>query len=435
MGNRGRTRFAGKRKCKAVLGSRQQLCLAFPYGMIIGYRKGADGKPEIIPDQAEVIRLIFNSYLQGDSLQNIKKKLETAGAVTARGNTTWSSQAILRILQNEKYCGDVLLQKTFTEGVLTGTQKKNTGQLPQYYIENHHEGIVTKQVFREVQEEIAKRQSKNPANIRKKRKGRYNSRYALSGRLVCGECGSSYKRVTWDIHGRKEVVWRCANRAAYGTKFCKHSPSIPEEELHEAILKAIQELTDNFTAEVSAQLNGILQQIERGENSDTSLQTQLEQEQQEFDRLLELSLDLDEQTPFLDNKLKSTNEKIKALKRAISESAEKKKQTPSQLRISEKDLQIKEYDDTMTARIVESIKVKSRNGMSDAPVKPDKEVSRWNLIKAYLNDHSFIMNADVRALCGVSAATANRILAGLVRDGKLEKCRENSWWVYKRKAD
>lgn len=70
------------------------------------------------------------------------------------------------------------------------------------------------------------------------------------------------------------------------------------------------------------------------------------------------------------------------------------------------------------------------DGMSDAPVKPDEEVSRWNLIKAYLNDHSFIMNANVRALCGVSAAIANRILAGLVRDGKLEKCRENSWWVY-----
>ena len=332
----------------------------FPYGQMLGYRKGAGGKPEIIPEQAEVIRLIYNSYLQGYSLQNIKKKLETAGAVTARGNATWSSQAILRILQNEKYCGDVLLQKTFTEGVLTGTQKKNTGQLPQYYIENHHEGIVTKQMFREVQAEIAKRQSKDPANIRKKRKGRYNSKYALSGRLVCGECGSRYKRVTWDIHGRKEVVWRCASRTAYGTKFCKHSPSIPEEELHEAILKAIQELADNFTAEVSAQLNGILQQIEQGENTDTSLQTQLEQAQQEFDRLLELSLDLDEQTPFLDNKLKQTNEKIKALKRTIAEGAKKKKQTPPQLRIAEKDLQIKEYDDTLTARIVEKIVAHSR---------------------------------------------------------------------------
>ena len=93
---------------------------SFPYGRIIGYRKGADGKPEIIPEQAEIIRLIFNSYLQGDSLQSIKAKLETAGALTARGNTEWSAQSIQRILQNEKYCGDVLLQKTFTEDVLTG---------------------------------------------------------------------------------------------------------------------------------------------------------------------------------------------------------------------------------------------------------------------------------------------------------------------------
>ena len=126
-------------------------------------------------------------------------------------------------------------------------------------------------------------------------------------------------------------------------------------------MKAIQELADNFTAEVSLQLNGILQQIEQGENSGTSLQAQLEQAQQEFDPLLELSLDLDEQTPFLDNKLKQTNEKIKTLKKAIAENAKKKKQTPPQLRISERDLQIKEYDDTLTARIVESIKVKSRN--------------------------------------------------------------------------
>lgn len=125
-------------------------------------------------------------------------------------------------------------------------------------------------------------------------------------------------------------------------------------------MKAIQELADNFTAEVSSQLNGILQQIEQGENSGTSLQTQLEQAQQEFDRLLELSLDLDEQTPFLDNKLKQTNQKIKALKRTIAESAEKKKQTPPQLRIAEKDLYIKEYDDTLTARIVEKIEVHSR---------------------------------------------------------------------------
>ena len=335
---------------------------AFPYGRIIGYRKGADGKPEIIPEQAEVIRLIFNSYLQGDSLQSIKTKLETAGALTARGNTEWSAQSIQRILQNEKYCGDVLLQKTFTEDVLTGVHKKNTGQLPQYYIENYHEGIVSKQIFREVQAEIARRNSKSAANQRKRRRGRYNSKYALTERLVCGDCGSPYKRVTWNIHGRKQIVWRCVNRIEYGTKFCGSSPSIPEEKLHRAILKAVQDLAANFTDEVAAQINGILHSIQTGESIKPNLQEQLEQTQQEFDRLLEMSLDFDEDTPFLDDRLKKLNNKIKSLKKAIEESAarQEKARQPEML-LSAKDLQILEYDDALTARIIEKITVRSRN--------------------------------------------------------------------------
>ena len=335
---------------------------AFPYGRIIGYRKGADGKPEIVPEQAEIIRLIFNSYLQGDSLQSIKAKLETAGALTARGNTAWSAQSIQRILQNEKYCGDVLLQKTFTEDVLTGVHKKNTGQLPQYYIENYHEGIVSKQMFREVQAEIARRNSKSAANQRKRRRGRYNSKYALSERLFCGNCGSPYKRVTWNIHGRKQIVWRCVNRIEYGTKFCGSSSSVPEEKLHRAILKAVQDLAANFTDEVAAQINGILHSIQTGESIKPNLQEQLEQTQQEFDRLLEMSLDFDEDTPFLDNRLKKLNNKIKSLKKAIEESAarQEKARQPEML-LSAKDLQILEYDDALTARIIEKITVRSRN--------------------------------------------------------------------------
>ncbi len=335
---------------------------AFPYGRIIGYRKGADGKPEIIPEQAEIIRLIFNSYLQGDSLQSIKAKLETADALTARGNTAWSAQSIQRILQNEKYCGDVLLQKTFTEDVLTGVHKKNTGQLPQYYIENYHEGIVSKQMFREVQAEIARRNSKSAANQRKRRRGRYNSKYALTERLVCGGCGSPYKRVTWNIHGRKQIVWRCVNRIEYGTKFCGSSPSIPEEKLHRAILKAVQDLAANFTDEVAAQINGILHSIQTGESIKPNLQEQLEQTQQEFDRLLEMSLDFDEDTPFLDDRLKKLNNKIKSLKKAIEDTAaQQEKASQPEMLLSAKDLQIQEYDDTLTARIIEKITVRSRN--------------------------------------------------------------------------
>ena len=336
----------------------------FPYRQILGYRKGSDGKPEIIPEEAEVIRMIFNSYLQGASLQTIKKRLEADGVLTARGNKKWSSESVQRILQNEKYCGDVLLQKTFIEDVLTGVSKKNTGQLPQYYIENNHEGIVTKQTFREAQAEIARRNSKSATNHRKRHRGRYNSKYALSERLVCGDCGSSYKRVTWSIHGRKQIVWRCVNRLEYGTKFGSNSPSIPETELHQAILKAVQNLAAKFTGEVADQLNGILHQIEVGESLTPQLQAQLEQNQQEFDHLLEMSLDFDENTPFLDDKLKRLSDKIKQLKTAITQSSVNS-QTPSTPTnpITAKDLLITEYDDMLTARIIEKIIVKSRQDL------------------------------------------------------------------------
>lgn len=337
---------------------------SFPYAQMLGYRKGADGQPEIIPEQAELIRMIYTCYLHGDSLQTIKGKVEAGGYKTVRGNTTWSTQALLRILQNEKYCGDVLLQKTFTDNVLTGGPKKNTGQLPQYYIENNHEGIVTKQMYREVQAEIARRNSKSATNHRKRHRGRYNSKYALSERLVCGDCGSSYKRVTWSIHGRKQIVWRCVNRLEYGTKFCSNSPSIPETELHQAILKAVQNLAAKFTGEVADQLNGILHQIEVGESLTPQLQAQLEQNQQEFDHLLEMSLDFDENTPFLDDKLKRLSDKIKQLKTAITQSSVNS-QTPSTPTnpITAKDLLITEYDDMLTARIIEKIIVKSRQDL------------------------------------------------------------------------
>lgn len=152
--------------------------------------------------------------------------------------------------------------------------------------------------------------------------------------------------------------------ATYGTKFCSHSPSIPEEELHQAILKAVQNLAVNFTGEVANQLNGILYQIEVGESLTPQLQAQLEQSQQEFDRLLEMSLDFDESTPFLDDKLRRLSDKIKQLKTAIAQSSADSQppSTPTNP-ITAKDLWVAEYDDMLTARIIEKIIVKSRQDL------------------------------------------------------------------------
>lgn len=332
----------------------------FPYRQILGYRKGSDGKPEIIPEEAEVIRMIFNSYLQGASLQTIKKRLEADGVLTARGNKKWSSESVQRILQNEKYCGDVLLQKTFIEDVLTGVSKKNTGQLPQYYIENNHEGIVTKQTFREAQAEIARRNSKSCANRRKQKRGRYNSKYALSERLYCGECGSPYKRVTWNIHGRKEIVWRCVNRVTYGTKFCHNSPSVQEEALHQTLLRAIQNLADNYTEEVAMQINGILHDLQGGTTELEKLQQKLADSQQEFDRLLDLSLECD--ASFLDEKLKHASEEIDTMQKQIDQlTASQQKAANPNLQLTDSDFRITEYSDILVARIIERIDVVSAN--------------------------------------------------------------------------
>ena len=303
---------------------------------------------------------IYTSYLHGDSLQTIKSKVEAGGYKTVRGNTTWSTQALLRILQNEKYCGDVLLQKTFTDNVLTGGPKKNTGQLPQYYIENNHEGIVTKQMYREVQAEIARRNSKSCTNRRKQKRGRYNSKYALSERLYCGECGSPYKRVTWNIHGRKEIVWRCVNRVTYGTKFCHNSPSVQEEVLHQTLLRAIQNLADNYTDEVAMQINGILHDLQGGTTELEELQQKLADARQEFDRLLDLSLECD--ASFLDEKLKHASEEIDSLQKQIDQlTASQQKAANPDLQLTVSDFHITKYSDTLVARIIERIDVVSAN--------------------------------------------------------------------------
>ena len=171
---------------------------SFRYTNFLGYRKGTDGQPEIVPEEADAIRMMFQNYLNGDSLSKIKATLESKGSPTATGKKEWTTQAILRILQNEKYMGDVLLQKTFTANFLEGKPQKNNGELPQYYIENNHSAIVTKEMFHQVQEEIARRKSKRPVTQKhsKTNRGKFTSQYALSERLVCGNCGCYYLRVT-----------------------------------------------------------------------------------------------------------------------------------------------------------------------------------------------------------------------------------------------
>lgn len=213
---------------------------AFRYN-ILGYRKGENGEPEIVPDEAEVVRKIFQMYLDGNSLDQIKAYLESNGIRTKQGKHIWSKQIIQGILCNERYTGDMLLQKTYIENCISKKSKKNRGEMAKYLITNNHSAIISKELFKSVQAEMARRSSKRKtSDLSITEQGKYSGKYALTEILVCGECGSPYRRKTWMIKGEKKRVWRCLNRVEHGTVYCKKSVSIDEEKLHEAICRGLR---------------------------------------------------------------------------------------------------------------------------------------------------------------------------------------------------
>ena len=215
----------------------------FQYKKMLGYRKGVDGQPEIVPEEAEIIRRIYRRYLAGCSLGQIKQELEQDNIPTAQKVERWSSAVIHNILTNEKYMGDALLQKTYITDCITKKVKKNMGEHPMYYVENNHPAIIPRETFDQVQKEMTRRSSKRKV-LQKSGKtelGKYSGKYALTELLVCGECGSPYKRVTWARNGKKRIVWRCVSRLEFGTKYCHNSPTLDESRLHNAILAAMNE--------------------------------------------------------------------------------------------------------------------------------------------------------------------------------------------------
>ena len=210
---------------------------------IMGYTMGDNREWLINPEEARVIKLIDMAFLSGMSIGMIKKMLEANEIKTPKGKDQWHTSTIMRILQSEKYLGDVLLQKTFTTDILTHSTKKNEGELPQYYVKDHHEAIRSREIGYLIQAEFARRnQTKNMDTTKGIKKGKYSAQYALTEKVVCGECGTPYRRVTWTMRNKeKKIVWRCISRLKDGKKYCKHSPTIEESVLQAVIVKAINE--------------------------------------------------------------------------------------------------------------------------------------------------------------------------------------------------
>lgn len=337
------------------------------YATLLGYRKGKDGEPEVVPEEAETVRQIYRWYIQGYSLAQIQKELETRDIKNARGNVKWSRNTVQSILTNEKYVGDALLQKTFTVDCISKTVRKNNGELPMILVENHHTPIISRTVFQWVQSEMKRRTSKRKVQPKtaKTEQGKYSGKYALTERLVCGECGTPYKRCTWNIRGKRKIVWRCVSRLEYGKKYCHNSPTVEEDALHQAIMSAINLYATQRTAEASAL--GILDMVvanSGGEKNIALLQQEVLSITSEQERLLDILLD-DMDNPELAERMQFLTIQKEQLTEELQEKkSEASQQENEQIRMNEirnwiknHPAGLKAYDDHITRELIQKITV------------------------------------------------------------------------------
>lgn len=217
----------------------QQGKVQINHNRFLGYTKDTDGNLVVDPEQAEVVKRIYREYLEGFSMDKIATGLEADGILTGAGGTRWHTSTINKILRNEKYIGDALLQKTYTTDFLNKTRVKNNGLMPQYYVEGNHEAIIPKEIYMRVQEELVRRRVVKTSANGKKRS--YSCNHCFSQIVICGECGELFRRIHWNNRGCKSIVWRCISRLESTGLEC-HARTVNETVLENVVLSAINEL-------------------------------------------------------------------------------------------------------------------------------------------------------------------------------------------------
>jgi len=209
------------------------------HNRFLGYTKDADGNLVIEPKQAEIVKRIYREYLEGKSMDKIAAGLEADGILTGAGKERWHPSTIKKILTNEKYIGDALLQKTYTTDFLTKKRIKNNGTMPQYYVEGDHEAIIPKDIFLLVQEELARRRRVHTTENGKRRC--YSCKHCFAQIVFCGECGEYYRRVHWNNRGCRSIVWRCCSRLENTGHACR-SRTVNETILEQVVIEAINQV-------------------------------------------------------------------------------------------------------------------------------------------------------------------------------------------------
>lgn len=223
---------------RVVWGQTRQMERGVVFGQsLLGYDV-RDGILSINPEGAEIVRLIFHKYAEEQvSTSEIAQYLTCKGYQTYRGHTKWKSNTIIKILNNEKYVGDLIQKKTYTPDFLTHTKRTNKGQVPFVSIENHHEPIISREVWNMAQERLKKN------NKRVKGEEGHSNRYVFSGKIKCGECGSSFVgRFKYLKDGRKIRRWSCSTATNEGAAICDVGKLVRDDDAMQMLKTAIRSL-------------------------------------------------------------------------------------------------------------------------------------------------------------------------------------------------
>ena len=206
-----------------------------PYKQFLGYRKGADGFPEVVPEEAVIVRRIYTRFMEGLTPGAIAKELTADAIPTPSGKQRWQTSTVESILQNEKYKGAALLQKCFTVDFLTKKKKVNEGEVPQYYVEHSHEPIITPDEFDKVQVEFERR---------KRISRQYSGKSIFSSRIICGDCGSFFGSKVWNSTSKyRRVIWQCNNKFK-GEHKCE-TPHLDEKTIKARFIVAFNAILDS----------------------------------------------------------------------------------------------------------------------------------------------------------------------------------------------
>lgn len=302
-------------------------------GELMGFNGclGYDYNPEdksisVNPAEAETVRLIFDLYIQGYGANTIAKRLTELGKVNKKGIVKWTDSGVRGIIKNEKYKGDLLMGKTYTVDPISKRRLENRGEENQYYTKNHHEAIVSEEIW-DAAQEICKNRYHSNSNVESGTRTKYARKFAFSSMCECGFCGTNLTRRSHHQDTQhKKPVWKCRVATNKGIENCPNSKAIDESIIENAFLEMFGLLADNFDDVLESVLSSVEETISKDESSGRLKQVEkdIASLEKKRNKLTDMMLDdkiskeaYDEKYAELEHKLKKANDEKNVLSQNV----------------------------------------------------------------------------------------------------------------------